>query len=282
MPWLTIAVTAAGLVGDAVGAKIIDIISFADLQYALNDAVNEIQNNTQRAILEDNIRKISADIETLTRLLSENNINPNDPSRLNDANTCAISLVSNCKTLSLVAPSGPGLAGHPFFLIAVNLNIAVLQEKAKLFPVEKQNIINLLINSLAHASRMETGWFPWNEARFSNLYCIRMIPYYPWFIHWGYLFEGNEQIITTKSKTIPNFSKMFTNANTKRLNHISREEKRLEDGFVLPSMEVGKLWASYLKALVDERVSGGMQEVYSLVGSYRRNLYQVQGQPQAP
>ena len=114
MTWENLALKAAGLILGIPGAGITDSISLADLQAALNDAVEKIETNTKQAILEDNIRAIRADTESLSRMLTEYRRAPQGTDRLEHATASATSLVSNCKNLSIVAPSGPGLAGHPY------------------------------------------------------------------------------------------------------------------------------------------------------------------------
>ena len=274
MTWENLALKAAGLILGIPGAGITDSISLADLQAALNDAVEKIETNTKQAILEDNIRAIRADTESLSRMLTEYRRAPQGTDRLEHATASATSLVSNCKNLSIVAPSGPGLAGHPYFLVAVNLNIAVLQERVKVFGEgERLNIIDLLVDSIAHASRMETGWQDWNEARFGNLYWeFTMATSKGWMLTFKYTFDGKVQTIVGFCSIFDTsgWTKLYKTAQAKRLNHIWSEYGKLEDAFVVPSQKIVAKWNSYLKKLKMTTMTVQMAQIKKHVSEARR------------
>jgi hypothetical protein len=283
MAWVAVALAGAELIIKVVGAKITDSISLAELQDALSDAVDKIELNTKRIILEENIRAIRADIESVSRLLTEYRNAPKGVDRLDHATASVTSLVSNCKTLSLFNPLGPGLAGHPYFLIAVNLNIAVLQERQKVYGVgEKQNIINLLVDSVAHARKMEMGWQPWNEARFGDLYIVWMNDFK---VGFTYKLDNKEQPVaeTCKFYDLPDsMEKLIQNAQKKRKDHILLEYEKLKNEFVVPSQDVVSIWHRYSMMLKMPQFNRVILDEMVAVKSYRDIFGSVGQMPVRP
>jgi len=144
-----------------------DVISGNELQEALEDAIEKININTKRAIDDSRKRELEANVEAAFRQLSEYRNVKTDMS-LEFISRDVNRLVSQLKTLDLFDPDGPGLLGHPIFMVAANLKMAIHQEREKKFwNAELKNESNFLLEAINHAYDMHAGWVFWNRARFT-------------------------------------------------------------------------------------------------------------------
>jgi len=225
---------------------------------AIENAVVEINTHTKTALVEQDIREIRAGIDAIminlrevkTALDYQDTDNPQNTFAIDMANHDATFLTTRCKYLDLYDPHGPGLAGHPLFLIAANLKIAVLKARGEWFGTNEDDNIKMALNeSIIHAKSMNVGWYTWNRRRFGPVFPMPMGGFMSSFFY--YTFEG-EYINTGVHAPV---GILHTDAGKAQINKAEQErEKRIqaefktfEREFVEPSNKVIKHWVKLLE-----------------------------------
>lgn len=249
MAWAAVAISIAVKVGSAIAGKILDESPGNEFEDALNDAMQTIELNTKEALLESTKQELRANLRSLKTALQEFMNTPGDIMKLDFAYAVATILVERLRGLDLVTPPGPGLAGHPEFLIAASLRMAVLQERIKRLPQiaagEATNLQNFVTESVAHAETLHAEWGNWNYRRFGNLFTTVFINQaWVW-----YTFEG-QRIPTGVVISLPSppsvVKQKMEAAEAKRQAHIKQEYDPLYARFVDPSNKVLTEWRKLL------------------------------------
>ena len=127
----------------------------------INDTVKETSSVVQQELTENEIRRLTGNLEHVERLMDLYNVNKS-AELLNYATRDISQALSQLKSFGMVAYGG--------FILASFEYIAILQERAKRFSWTEGNTLNMAIDEItSHIHQLHVEWEKWHQARFSQL-----------------------------------------------------------------------------------------------------------------
>jgi hypothetical protein len=293
MVWPEIVKEIAVLVVEEAAAAIIDEFTGNELQEAFDDAIEEIRLSTRRIIEESKHEELQAILAGLVNSLREYKVAPTIMQLELITHDCRVFLLDQLKTLDLYDPDGRGLMGHPDFLLAAGLYMAILQERVvAIDEANKQNLVNFLSESIDHAEHMHGGWQEWNEKRFGSVFFTvsrdshtGISTYLFWYTFDGKWIDAGVSFVRDLDDLVGlgSPSERAEQAEYQRQQHIAGEWEKLESEFVVPSIEVVKMWRSLLaKMKIEMKFSESQMVLIGPGDELRKKLLELNTQHLAP
>ena len=146
-----------------VGGQIIASIfsSGRDIEALMQQYIAEIRQIVHRAIQDNELRSLSSKLDQVQTDFYSYLQAPTGRDRLESATQNISEAKHQLKSF--------GLVGHASYLVAVNIELAILQERIKVYGDAEKNVMKIVLKrAIAHAESMHREWKPFHDSRYRN------------------------------------------------------------------------------------------------------------------
>jgi len=168
IPWAAIGIEMGKGALAYLGGRIFQSIFFPnggqqhiDFSPLITTLVAEIKGVLHEQIDQNELRILNASIEGIQQNIIHYMNNPQGVDRLEESTTDIANIVAQLKSLKK--------SGFPSYSIALNMQILITQERAKLYGnTENNNIIEIISRAESHLDDMYDQWSKWNDSKYTN------------------------------------------------------------------------------------------------------------------